>query len=118
MVSHRKRKRTGWLVYTILGLIAVGSVFIINLNYQLAPIPPVPPAAVTVTSPLPYAHHVTPEPQMAAERFCTVQPGDTLWTIARKFLGTGTDWPQLYTMNRETIGASPDVIHAGEKLKL
>lgn len=120
MVTHRKKNRIrfDWLLYVLLGLIAVGSVFIINLNYKVGTPVAVPPAAAPVSSPVPYVHHPAPVPQEAAERVYAVQRGDTLWSIAQDHLGTGTDWPQLYTMNRETIGGNPNIIRAGEKLKL
>ncbi|NMR20807.1 LysM peptidoglycan-binding domain-containing protein [Cellulomonas fimi] len=53
----------------------------------------------------------------------TVQPGDSLWSIAARHLPPdATDaqvaatWPQWYETNRQLIGADPDVIRPGAVL--
>jgi hypothetical protein len=33
----------------------------------------------------------------------TVVPGDTLWGIAQKFLGSGVKWPVIYDVNKSVI---------------
>jgi LysM repeat protein len=45
----------------------------------------------------------------------TVQPGDTLGSIAAH---SGTTWEALYAANRTVIGGDPNVIAAGEQLVL
>jgi soluble lytic murein transglycosylase-like protein len=47
-----------------------------------------------------------------------VQPGDSLWKIAQKTLGDGNRWPEIFALNRETIGPNPNVIQSGMILKL
>jgi hypothetical protein len=47
----------------------------------------------------------------------TVQPGDTLASIARR-LGIAGGWEALYALNRAVIGPDPDLISAGEVLQL
>lgn len=37
------------------------------------------------------------------ERTVTVQPGDTLWSIAQRELGDGLRWKQLYRRNLKAI---------------
>jgi hypothetical protein len=44
-----------------------------------------------------------------------VQPGDTLFDLARAH---GTTWPALYRANREAIGSDPDLIEPGTRLTL
>lgn len=44
-----------------------------------------------------------------------VKRGDTLYRIARSFPIT---WPELYALNKETIGSNPDKIKAGMILKV
>lgn len=44
----------------------------------------------------------------------TVVSGDTLWSISRKFLGSGTLYPQIISLN----GLSSDVIFPGQILKI
>lgn len=48
----------------------------------------------------------------------TVRPGDTLSTIARTYYGQATRWRYLYNVNRETIGANPNALQAGDVLEI
>ncbi len=48
----------------------------------------------------------------------TVRPGDTLWSLAQRYLGNGNRWPQLYAANRAVVGPDPNLIYAGEQLAL
>jgi nucleoid-associated protein YgaU len=48
----------------------------------------------------------------------TVQPGDSLWSIASRYLGSGADWPAIYSANRGLIGANPNLIFAGVRLQV
>lgn len=44
-----------------------------------------------------------------------VQPGDTLWSIARRFIGCGARWPMIYSCNRRCI-KDPDLIYPGQTI--
>ena len=46
----------------------------------------------------------------------TVQPGDNLTFIAKRFLGDGGRWPEIYDANRDTIGDNPNMISPGMEL--
>jgi nucleoid-associated protein YgaU len=53
-----------------------------------------------------------------------VRSGDTLWKIAARHLGptasveaTVTAWHQWYAVNRLVVGADPDLIHPGQRLR-
>jgi nucleoid-associated protein YgaU len=58
----------------------------------------------------------------------TVVTGDSLWRIARTVLSTGGSaqdgstiselWRAIYDMNREIIGANPNLIHPGQVLQI
>lgn len=48
----------------------------------------------------------------------TVARGDNLWDIARKQLGDGKRWSEIYELNKDLIGTNPDLIHTGIDLKL
>jgi LysM repeat protein len=50
-------------------------------------------------------------------RSYTVQPGDTLSSIAQRFYGNPADWPWLYQANRSVI-QNPNMIYAGEVLNV
>jgi LysM repeat protein len=50
-------------------------------------------------------------------RSYTVQPGDTLSSIAQRFYGNPADWPWLYQANRSVI-QNADVIYPGEVLNV
>ena len=45
----------------------------------------------------------------------TVKAGDTLWSIAAKYLGSGAKYMQIYEANRKTL-SNPDIIKAGQEL--
>ncbi|NNL46989.1 MAG: LysM peptidoglycan-binding domain-containing protein [Acidimicrobiia bacterium] len=53
-----------------------------------------------------------------------VVPGDSLWAIACRDLGSSSDeqidrrWRQIYAENREIIGSNPDLIFPGQKLSI
>lgn len=44
----------------------------------------------------------------------TVQKGDTLWDIAKKYLGNGSRWKEIYNLS----GLTSHTIYAGQKLKI
>jgi hypothetical protein len=52
----------------------------------------------------------------APDRYVVVQ-GDTLWSIAQKYLESPQRWPELWEMNRETLG-NPHRIYPGDVLVL
>lgn len=45
-----------------------------------------------------------------------VQSGDSLWSIAKMKLGSGSRWRDLYEENRAVIGDDPDLISPGQEL--
>ncbi len=54
-----------------------------------------------------------------------VRRGDTLWEIAARHLGAGSStaevaraWPRWYAANRAVIGADPDLIRPGQRLRV
>ena len=59
-----------------------------------------------------------PAPPPTAQRTYTVESGDTLWAIAKKELGAGTRWTELYEKNRGVIGDNPDRIKPGQVLTI
>jgi nucleoid-associated protein YgaU len=48
----------------------------------------------------------------------TLHSGDNLWDIARKNLGNGSRWSEIYKLNTDNIGGNPDLIHPGLDLKM
>lgn len=53
------------------------------------------------------------------ERYYTVKPGDSLWKIAVKFLGSGLRWREIWDKNKERIqkaGGSQNLLPVGVKL--
>ena len=54
-----------------------------------------------------------------------VRAGDTLWALAERALPAGADdgavtarWHLIYDLNRDRIGADPDLIQPGQRLRL
>lgn len=48
----------------------------------------------------------------------TVKPGDTLWAIAKKTLGDGARWREIYNNNVDVIGKDPNLILPGQVLRI
>jgi len=48
----------------------------------------------------------------------TVKPGDTLWAIAKKTLGSGSRWKEIYNANVDVIGKDPNLIFPGQVLRI
>ena len=44
----------------------------------------------------------------------TVKKGDNLWTLAKKFYGSGADYSKIYEANKDTIGKNPNLIYPGQ----
>lgn len=44
----------------------------------------------------------------------TVAKGDSLWKIAQKVYGKGSDYTKLYEANKSTIGSNPNLIYPGQ----
>lgn len=89
---------------------------------QLPPPPPPPPQVITVPNPN-MGDQRTPPAQ--APPTWTVDPGNSLWYIAKVTLQqrwgrapTNAEiagyWPQIYDRNRAVIGGNPNLIHPGQ----
>ena len=53
----------------------------------------------------------------AITRTYTVVGGDSLSKIAKKILGDGSRWKEIFEANKDTI-KNPDMIHPGQVLKI
>lgn len=47
-----------------------------------------------------------------------VKSGDTLWAIAKKFYGNGSQYTKIYNANKKTIGANPNLIRPGQQFEI
>jgi hypothetical protein len=48
-----------------------------------------------------------------------VRPGDSLWGIAERFMGSGVRWEELREANLDVLaGRPPDLIHPGDQLRI
>jgi LysM repeat protein len=64
-------------------------------------------------------------PRPTSRHTILVRPGDTLWDIARRELGPDPDdgqiaarWREIYRLNRDLVGADPDLIQPAQRLRL
>jgi phage protein D/phage tail protein X len=46
----------------------------------------------------------------------TVQSGDSLWAIAKKYYGSGAMYTKIYEANKDLIGGNPNLIYPGQQL--
>ena len=76
----------------------------IVISAAVSPVPSGSPSPVRVGSPV------------ASEY--VVQTGDTLRSIALVVYGDAGEWPRLYDANRDLIGANPDALQAGMRLRV
>ncbi len=66
--------------------------------------PPTPPRAANPPQP-PYSLY-------------TIVSGDCLWNIAKRYLGDGARWPEIYNINRPPLGGNPNLIYPGQRIKI
>ncbi len=58
-----------------------------------------------------------PQPEQPTGRFYTVQSGDTLGSIAKKFYGDGRKWPTIAAANKDVL-PDPNRLRIGLKLRI
>ena len=79
---------------------------------QITPSPaPSQPATATVQEP---PRETTSAPKAANY---TVKSGDCLWNIAKKQLGDGSRWKEIYELNKDKI-KNPNLIYSGQSLTM
>jgi nucleoid-associated protein YgaU len=76
-----------------------------------APVAPAPKRDI----PQPQPARPAPRTMLSVPSQIVVNRGDSLWKIARKYLGEGRLWIALWTANPEL--KNPDVIHPGQTLR-
>ena len=47
-----------------------------------------------------------------------MKPGDTLWSISKKYLGNGSLYSEIYNSNKAVIGSNPNLIKPGQVLTI
>lgn len=57
-------------------------------------------------------------PDIASKNTYTVQSGDTLWAIAKRFYGNGSKYTTIYNANKDVIGSNPNLIYPGQVLTI
>jgi nucleoid-associated protein YgaU len=63
------------------------------------------------------ADQVQAPPQTGQVEYYTIQSGDNLSSIAKKFLGNASAYPKIFEANREVI-KDPDKIYPGQKIRI
>lgn len=54
-------------------------------------------------------------PEPPREKTYVVKKGDTLWAIAKRLYGNGTQYTKIYNKNKGVIGSNPNLIKPGQK---
>jgi nucleoid-associated protein YgaU len=82
-------------------------------------IPKPPQVAAKEAAPKPGAAGSAVPSMAAAEdkEVYTIRRGDTLWAIAKRYLGSGLRYPTIFQRNRETIN-NPNLIHPEQQVKV
>ena len=57
------------------------------------------------------------EPEASGFKTYTVKPGDTLWSIAKAYLGSGYRWGELFQLNADLV-KNPRMIYVGQTLRV
>jgi LysM domain len=91
-----------------------------------APVPATTASASLVTASAAEAQEPAPEDLSPGSRFHVVQPGDSLWSIAKQLLGSDApagriarEVDRLWTLNRSRIATGdPDLLMVGTRLEL
>lgn len=60
---------------------------------------------------------VTAPQQQAKVEYYTIESGDTLSGIAKRFLGNASAYPKIFEANREVI-KDPNLIYPGQKIRI
>ena len=76
---------------------------------QPAPEPPLSPEPVATVPP----SALLPLPAPTGRRTYTIQPRDTLWSIARRYYGHGNRWPEIAQANP---GIVPEKLRIGQTI--
>lgn len=57
-------------------------------------------------------------PTPATAQMYTVENGDCLWNIAKKFYGNGSKYTVIYNANKGVIGGNPNLVYPGQVLTI
>lgn len=65
-------------------------------------------------------HREDEQEHVPSEKFVkyTVVSGDSLSKIAKRILGNGNRWPEIYALNKKVIGSNPDLIYPGQEYRI
>ena len=80
--------------------------------HKSKPAQPAQPAPPILSQPT-----AEPQPEQPTGSFYTVQSGDTLGSIAKKFYGDGRKWPTIAAANKDIL-PDPNRLRVGMKLKI
>jgi nucleoid-associated protein YgaU len=61
---------------------------------------------------------IAAQAKAAEPRIYIVKDDDYLSKIAKEVYGDAHRWPEIYEANKDVIGANPNIIHGGQKLRI
>lgn len=59
----------------------------------------------------------TKAPESSSGKTYTVKAGDSLWSIAKRFYGNGSQYTKIYNANKDKI-KDPNLLYAGQVIKI
>ena len=75
----------------------------------------VPPGPTGTTTAVAKKEEPVPEVNPKSNGTHVVQPGDTLWAIAKKYYGNGNQYTKIFNANKDKI-KNPNLIYPGQQL--
>lgn len=101
------------IVSALGGLPSTPSVTSQIVDPTLAPVSTPTPTPTPTPAPAPAPTPAPPPKPVDTHTYYTVKRGDNLSAIGQRF---GVSWQTIYANNRQTVGANPNLIFAGQRL--
>lgn len=118
VVAAKRPVTTVATLLVLAGLVlGTGALYVHATTASASPAQALKPAAAMPHHTKPAVTKPVPAPVPATPEYVTVQSGQSLWSIAAQYLGSGSKWIKLWKLNRTEI-TDPAILEVGERVKL